>query len=596
MAESPSSDTTPGRGRIERPARLTAGAGWTRWLPGLNTLRQYEPSWLRHDIVAGLVMTTMLVPVGIAYAEASGVPGINGLYATIVPLLAYAVFGPSRIIVLGPDSALAAVILAVVLPLSAGDPQRAVAVAAMMAIVSGVVCVAAGLARLGFITELLSKPIRYGYMNGIALTVVLSQIPKLLGFSVSGDGPIRQALGIVEKVIAGRTNLVALAVGASTLALILVLKRRPRVPGILIAVTAATVAVAVFDLATRSGISVLGPLPQGLPTPRLPISHVDSLVPVLMGGIAVALVSFADTSVLSRTYAARLRAPVDPNQEMVGLGVANLAAGFFQGFPISSSSSRTPVAEAAGARTQLTGVVGALAIALLLMLAPDLLQNLPHAALAAVVIASAIGLFEVSDLRRIYRIQRWEFWLSMACFAGVATLGAIPGIALAIVIAVIEFLWDGWRPHSAVLGRVDRVKGYHDITRYPEARLIPGLVLFRWDAPLFFANAELFNERVLDAVARSPTPVRWLVVAAEPVTSVDVTAADAICELDDKLHTAGIELCFAEMKDPVKDKLKRFELFERFGERVFFATLGEAVNAYLASRPVEWVDWEDRTP
>ena len=314
------------------------------------TLRRYDPSWLRHDIVAGLVMTTMLVPVGIAYAEASGVPGIYGLYATIVPLLAYALFGPSRIIVLGPDSALAAVILAVVLPLSAGEPQTAVAVAGMMAIVSGIVCVAAGLARLGFITELLSKPIRYGYMNGIALTVVLSQIPKLLGFSVSADGPIRQAWGIVGKVIAGSTNLVALSVGAGTLALILVLKRRPRVPGMLIAVTIATVAVAVFDLATRSGISVLGPLPQGLPTPRLPITNVDSLVPILMGGVAVALVSFADTSVLSRTYAARLRQPVDPNQEMVGLGVANLAAGFFQGFPISSSSSRTPVAEAAGPR------------------------------------------------------------------------------------------------------------------------------------------------------------------------------------------------------------------------------------------------------
>jgi MFS superfamily sulfate permease-like transporter len=307
-----------------------------------------------------------------------------------------------------------------------------------------------------------------------------------------------------------------------------------------------------------------------------------------MGGLAAALVSFADTSVLSRTYAARLRTPVDPNQEMVGLGIANLATAFFQGFPISSSSSRTPVAEAAGARTQLTGVVGALAIGLLLVLAPKLLKDLPHTALAAVVIASAIGLVEVSDLRRIYRIQRWEFWLSMACFAGVAVLGAIPGIALAIVIAVIEFLWDGWRPHSAVLGRVEHVRGYHDITRYPMARLIPGLVLFRWDAPLFFANAELFRERVLDAVASSPTPVRWLVVAAEPVTSVDVTAADAVCELDNTLHAAGIEMCFAEMKDPVKDKLKRFGLFTLLGEQTFFATLGEAVNAYLATHPVEW--------
>ena len=594
MTESLSSHTAK-PGRITGYGTQANQIGWIRWLPGLNTLRRYESSWLRHDLVAGLVMTTMLVPVGIAYAAASGVPGINGLYATIVPLLAYALFGPSRILVLGPDSALAPVILTVVLPLSAGDPKRAIALAGMMAIVSGVVCVTAGLARLGFITELLSKPIRYGYMNGIALTVLLSQVPKLLGFSVTAKGPVRQAWGIVDKVFSGSTNLVALAIGASTLVLILLLKRWPRVPGILIAVVAATAVVAVFDLANRAGVSVLGPLPRGLPSPRLPLVHVDDLVPLLMGGVAVALVSFADTSVLSRTYAARMRATVDPNQEMVGLGVANLAAAFFQGFPISSSSSRTPVAEAAGARTQLTGVVGALAIALILVLAPELLQHLPHTALAAVVIAAAIGLVEVSDLRRICRIQRWEFWLSMACFAGVAVFGAIPGIGFAIVIAVIEFLWDGWRPHSAVLGRVERVKGYHDITRYPEAHLIPGLVLFRWDAPLFFANAELFHKRVVDAVASSPTPVRWLVVAAEPVTSIDVTSADAVCELDDTLQAAGIELCFAEMKDPVKDKLKRFGLFTRFGEKTFFATLGEAVSAYRAAHPVEWVDWEDRT-
>jgi MFS superfamily sulfate permease-like transporter len=326
----------------------------------------------------------------------------------------------------------------------------------------------------------------------------------------------------------------------------------------------------------------------------VPIIPVENLGPVIMGGIAVSLVAFADTSVLSRTYAAKLRTPVDPNQEMTGLGAANLAAGFFQGFPVSSSSSRTPVAEAAGAKTQLTSVVGALAIALLLLVAPTLLKDLPQTALAAVVIASAIGLIEVADLARIYRIQRWEFWLSMSCFAGVAVFGAIPGIALAIVIAVIEFLWDGWRPHSAVLGRVDQIKGYHDITRYPNARLIPGLVLFRWDAPLFFANAELFHHRVLDAVAASPTPVQWLVVTAEPVTSVDVTAADAVSDLDDMLRAAGITLCFAEMKDPVKDKLKRFGLFARFGEGEFFTTIGEAVNAYLSSHPVEWVDWEDR--
>jgi high affinity sulfate transporter 1 len=596
MSDSAPPPPSPEPGRIARPQRGADRAGWARWLPGLVTLRHYEAAWLRHDLVAGLVLTTMLVPVGIAYAVASGVPGIYGLYATIVPLLAYALFGPSRILVLGPDSSLAALILAVVLPLSNGDPMRALTLASMMAVVSGTACILAGLARLGFITELLSKPIRYGYMNGIALTVLISQLPKLFGFSIDTDGPLRNLWAIATAVLDGRANWTTFMVGAGTLAVILLLKGSKRIPGILIAVVGATVVVGVLDLAARAEVSVLGQLPQGLPGFAIPWITYADVGPVLIGGCAVALVSFADTSVLSRVYAARTRTHVDPNQEMVGLGVANLAAGLFQGFPISSSSSRTPVAEAAGARTQLTGVVGALAVALLLVVAPDLLQNLPTSALAAVVIASAIGLIEVTDLRRIYRIQRWEFWLSVACTVGVAVLGAIPGIGLAIAIAVIEFLWDGWRPYSAVLGRADGVKGYHDIRRYPNARLIPGLVLFRWDAPLFFANAELFHDRVLDAVAASPTPVHWLVVAAEPVTSVDVTSADMLAELDESLHAVGIELCFAEMKDPVKDKLKRFGLFARLGEKIFFPTMGSAVSSYLATHPVDWEDWEERRP
>jgi len=570
--------------------------GWIRWLPGLLTLRHYRAAWLGHDIVAGIVLATMLVPVGIAYAVASGVPGIYGLYATIVPLLAYAAFGPSRILVLGPDSSLAAVILGVVLPLSGGEPQRAVALAGAMAVVSGAVCIFAGVARLGFITELLSKPIRYGYMNGIALTVLISQLPKFFGFKIDDTGPLREIWAIAKAVVDGKANWTAAAIGAGTLAVILLLKNAKHVPGILIAVVGATVIAGVFDLGARAGVSVLGPLPQGLPAFALPWIGYDDIVPVLIGGGAVALVSFADTSVLSRAYAARLGTPVDANQEMVGLGTANLAAGFFQGFPISSSSSRTPVAEAAGARTQLTGVVGALAVASLLMFAPNLLRNLPSAALAAVVIASAIGLFEITDLVRIFRIQQWEFWLSTACFAGVAVLGAIPGIGLAIVIAVIEFLWDGWRPYSAVLGRADGVEGYHDVTRYPNARQIPGLVLFRWDAPLFFANAELFEARALDAVARAPTPARRLVVTAEPVTSVDVTAADALTDLIGTLRSAGIELCFAELKDPVKDKLKRFGLFAQIGENFFFPTIDAAVDGYLKVHAVDWLDWKDRSP
>jgi high affinity sulfate transporter 1 len=567
---------------------------WTRWLPGLDTVHRYQAAWLPHDIFAGLVLATMLVPVGIAYAEASGLPGIYGLYATIVPLLVYAVFGPSRILILGPDSALSAIILGVVVSQSGGDPLRAATLAGMMAIVSGAMCILAGFARLGFLTELLSKPIRYGYMNGIALTVLISQLPKLFGFSIESAGPLRSLWRTGEAILEGKTNWAAFGIGLGTLAAILLLERNRRLPAILIAVVAATAVVGALDLGTRHGVTVLGPLPEGLPGFAIPLIGYDDIVPVLIGGCAVALVSFADTSVLSRAYAARLGDRVDPNQEMVGLGAANLVAGFFQGFPISSSGSRTPVAEAAGARTQLTSVVGVLVIAFLLLMAPNLLQHLPAAALAAVVIAAAISLIEVTDLKRIYRIQRWEFWLSIICFAGVTVLGVIPGIGLAVVIAIVEFLWDGWRPHSAVLGRADGVKGYHDITRYPDARQIPGLVLFRWDAPLFFANAEFFKERALDAVAKSPTPVRWLVVAAEPVTSVDVTAGDTLAELDEALHAEGIELCFAELKDPVKDKLKKFGILAQLGENRFFPTIGAAVSGYLEVHDVEWEDWEDQ--
>jgi high affinity sulfate transporter 1 len=555
--------------------------GSFRDFPGFRTLRSYERAWLRKDIVAGLVLTTMLVPVGVAYAEASGVPGICGLYATIAPLLAYAVVGPSRILVLGPDSALAAVIIAVVAPLSIGDPQRSILLASAMAIISGVVCIAAGAARLGFVTELLSKPIRYGYMNGIALSVLLSQTPKLFGFSTRADGPLRQAWAIAEGILAGKANLAALAVGTATLATILLLERRPRAPAILIGVAGATIAVSLLDLSHRAGLTVLGSLPQGLPGLSFPAIGLDDISSVVVGGFAAAAVSFADTSVLSRAYSARLNAFVDPNREMVGLGVANVASGLFQGIPISASASRTPVAEAAGAQTQLTGLVGALAIAAMIVAAPNLLQNVPNSALAAVVISAAIGLFEISDLRRIYRIQRWEFWLSMVCFAGVAALGTVPGIGIAIVIAVIEFLWDGWRPYSTVLGRVENLGGYHDVSRYPSASRVAGLVLFRWDAPLFFANAELFRTRVLAAVADSPTPARRVVIAAEPITSVDVTAADALADLEGALRAKGVRLVFAEMKDPVKDKLKRFGLFDRFGPQAFYPTIEDAVGAFV---------------
>ena len=570
-----------------------AGAG--RWLPGLQVLRAYQRSWLPRDVVAGIVLTALLVPAGMGYAEASGLPAIYGLYATIVPLVAYAILGPSRILVLGPDSSLAPLIAAAILPLAAGSDAEAVALAGMLAVFSGLLCVLAGLARFGFIADLLSKPVRYGYMNGIALTVLLSQLPKLFGFSVDAEGVIPQARAFARAVADGETNGTALLIGVACLLVILGFKRWwPKIPGVLVAVVGATVAVGLFDLARRYDISVVGPLPKGLPSFAIPSFSADQLPALAAGAVGIALVSFADTSVLSRTFAIRGGYRVDPNQELVALGGANVAAGLFQGFSVSSSSSRTPVAEAAGAKTQLTGLVGALAIALLLLLFPNLVRNLPDSALAAVVITAAIGLIEAEGVRKLYRMRKTEFALSIACFLGVAVLGVIEGIFIAVGLALLDFIRRAWRPYDAVLGRVDGLKGYHDVTRYPDAKRVPGLVLFRWDAPLFFANAEEFADRVRRAIASSPTPVRWVVVAAEPVTDLDTTAADVLWELEEELAAQGVDLRFAEVKDPVKDRLKRYGLFERFGDDHFYPTVGEAVNAYVEMTGVEWTDWEDR--
>nr|MBP6440752.1 SulP family inorganic anion transporter [Caldilineaceae bacterium] len=427
--------------------------GFSRWIPGLAALRTYQRAWLAKDLMAGLVLTAILVPVGMGYAEAAGLPAIYGLYATIVPLIAYAIFGPSRILVLGPDSSLAAIIAATIVPLAAGDPDRLVALAGMLALLTGGLCILAGLAHFGFITDLLSKPIRLGYLNGIALTVLIGQLPKLLGFSSSGDNLIQEAISLVQGVAQGLTNWTSFAIGVACLAIVLIFKRLwPKIPGVLIAVAGATIVVGVFDLAAAAGVSVVGPLPQGLPSFQIPWVSAGDLSALAAGAIAITLVSFADTSVLSRTFALRGGYEVDQNQEMIALGAANVAAGLFQGFSISSSSSRTPVAESAGAKTQLTGVVGALCIALLLLFAPSLLQNLPNAALGAVVIASCLSLVDIKGVVRLYHLRRGEFALSIVCFLGVALVGVIQGIFIAVALALLGFIWRAWRPYDAVLG------------------------------------------------------------------------------------------------------------------------------------------------
>jgi high affinity sulfate transporter 1 len=565
-----------------------------RWLPGLIVARNYRRDWLAHDLVAGLTLTALLLPVGMGYAQVAGLPPVSGLYATIVPLIAYAIFGPSRILVVGPDSALAGMIAATVLPLAAGNLDLAASMAAMLGLLAGALCIIGGMARLGFLTDLLSKPIRYGYLNGIALTVLVGQLPKLFGFSVPAVSFVPDSVGFLRGVASGKTNAAALAIGLACLAIILGMKRwLPKAPGVLVAVIVATAVSAAADLATRAGVPVVGPLPRGLPSLVFPVVPLSDLKPLAAGALAIALVAFAETSVLSRVYAMRGGYRADTNKELIALGAADLATGLFQGFPISTSATRTPVAESAGAKTQLTGVVGAITIGLLLVFLPGLLQALPTAALAAVVISALLGLIEIPALVRVYRLRRVEFAVSLLCFLGVVLFGIIEGVFLAVIVAILNLVWQAWRPHYAVLGRVQGVKGYHDISRHPEARRVPGLVLFRWDAPLFFANAEAFHDGVLRAVADAPTPTRWVVVTAEPVTDVDITAADVLADLHAELTKAGVELCFAEMKGPVKDRLKRYGLFSQVGPDRFFTTVGAAVDAYLRETGVKWLDWEE---
>lgn len=555
---------------------------------------RYKPAWFLNDLMAGLVLTAILVPVGMGYSQASGLPAIYGLYATIIPLIAYALFGPSRVMVLGPDSTLAAVIAALILPLAAGNAERAVALAGALALLSGAFSLAIGLARLGLIADLLSKPIRIGFLNAIALTVLVGQLPKVFGFSNPADGLVEKVLSLVQGVANGRTNPVALLIGAGCLLLILLAKRyRPRWPSILLAVVLATLVSAGFDLGTVAQVSVVGALPQGLPGFQLPQVTLHELAQLVPGAAIISLLTFADTSVLSRALAQRQGHAANPNQEMIALGAANLAAGLFQGFPVSSSSSRTPVAESAGAKTQVTGLVGALAIALLLLFAPKLLQHLPSAALAAVVIAACWSFADFPAMAAMYRLRKVEFALSAVSFLGVAFVGVIEGIFIAIALAILVLVWNVWHPYFAVLARVDGSKGYHDLARHPEGRQVPGLVLFRWDAQLFFANAEIFRAQVHRAVALAPTPTHWVVVAADAITDVDITAAEVLMALHGELRQQGVALLFAGMKGPVKDRLKHYGTLDVIGQDIFSPTVGSAVNLYRASHVVDWKDWDE---
>jgi high affinity sulfate transporter 1 len=561
----------------------------------LGVVHTYKKSWFVKDLVAGTVLVALLAPAGMAYAQASGLPPITGLYATVIPLLVYALVGPSRILVMGPDSSLAPLIAAAVIPLSDGDPGRAIVIAGLLSVFVGVIGVIAGLARFGFLAELLSAPVRYGYLNGIAVTILVSQLPKALGFSVDSSRLLGTVRDLVDGIADGETNRWALALAGAALAVIVGLRHVvPRVPGTLVAVIGGTVATVVFGLADH-GVSLVGDLPSGFPSPRLPDVSWQTIGTLTGGAFGIAFVAFADTSVLARVYADKRGERVDANQELVALGLVNVAAGLFQGMPVSGSQSRTPVAEAAGARTQLTGVTAAVVLLAIILGAPETFRNLPQPVLAAVVVAAALRIFAIRPLLRLAEIRRSEFLLGVAAFLAVAVLGAIVGVVVAIVLSLLNFMRKAWKPHTAELVRVDGLKGYHDDERHPDGRRIDGLLIYRFDAPLFFANARYFVEDVLARIDRSPTPIRVVLVTAEPITDVDATAAEAIAELVRDLALQGTVLRFAEMKGQVRERMGSYGLVDLIGADHFARTTGEGVRAYVTDAGVEWTDWEDRT-
>ncbi|KZE92497.1 putative sulfate transporter [Agromyces sp. NDB4Y10] len=565
-----------------------------RWMPpGIVTARHYRREWLWPDLRAGIVVTALLIPAGMGYAQVAGLPPETGLYATIVPLIAYALVGPSRILVLGPDSALGPIIAAAIVPLALGDDDRAVALAGLLAIMVGAILLLGGVLRLGFVTDLLSKPIRVGYLNAIALIVIISQVPTLLGFSTDADSPIGEIAGIWIGVADGEVQWLPLAFGLGSLAVIvaLTLVKSP-VPGVLAAVVAAMALTALLGLSDE--LPVVGALPQGLPAPALGGLQWADVAALALPAAGIALVAFADAGVLSRTLAARRGETVSGSREMGAIGTANLAAGVFGGFPITASSSRTPVAEQAGSKSQLTGVVGAVLLVAFMLLAPGLTEFLPSATLAAVVIFAASRLIDVRGFLRLVRMDRVDAALSAAAFVGVFAFGVLEGIAVTIGLSLLAFVNQSWRPYRAELGRVSGLRGYHDLSRYPEGERIPGVVIVRFDAPLFFANGGLFDDFVRSRVEAAGPGIRTVILAAEPITDVDTTAADELVELDEWLAARGIRLVIAEMKDPVVDVLRDYGLTRRFTPDRFAPTVGAAVDEVTGTLrgDLEGTRWE----
>ncbi|MGW0877214.1 SulP family inorganic anion transporter [Streptomyces sp. NPDC002740] len=557
---------------------------WGRPVPGLVALLGYRRAWLTGDLLAGLTVAAYLVPQVMAYADVAGLPPVTGLWAILPALALYAVFGSSRLLSVGPESTTALMTAAVVAPLAAGDAGRYASLAAALAVTVGLLCLVARAVRLGFLADLLSRPVLIGYLAGVALIMMVDQLPKLTGVRTTGAEFFPQVWSfLVHLPDADPATFVFSAV---VLVFLFVTARyAPAVPGPLVAFVLGTAAVAVLDLDGRYGLKVIGEVPAGLPS--LAVPDLSELPDLVLPALGVLLVAYTDFILTARAFADRDdEGPgLDADQEFLALGAANLGAGALHGFPVSSSASRTALASSAGARSQAYSLVaGAVVLAVLLFLSP-LLARTPSAVLGALVVYAAVRMIDLAGFRRLAHFRRRELLLALGCLVGVLTLDILYGVIVAVGLSVAELLTRVARPHDAVEGLVPGVAGMHDVDDYPQARTIPGLLVYRYDSPLFFANAEDFRHRALTAVDEQTDSVRWFVLNTEANVEVDITALDAVDELRRELTRRGIVFALARVKQDLLDDLEAYGLTDTVGEDLMFPTLPTAVAAYRA-----WLD------
>ena len=542
-------------------------------------MRGYRRSWLRGDLIAGVTVAAYLIPQVMAYATVAGVPPVAGLWAALPALLIYAVLGSSASLSMGPEATTALMTAIAIGPLAAGEPARYAGLAATLALLVGVMSVGAGLLRLGFVADLLSRPVLVGYLAGVAVIMIADQLRRVTGVPVTGQTFLAQVSSFLRGL--GQMQLATVAVAAAVLAFLLLLQSRwPRAPGPLLAMLGATAAAAAFGLASH-GIAVVGPIPAALPAPGLPDVHPAVLRELLLPAFTVLIVGFSDDVLTARSFARRDEI-IAANRELLALGVANAGSSLMQGFPVSSSASRTAIAVTTGSRTQLYSVTAAAAVVAALLFARPVLAHFPDAALGAIVIYAAIRLIDVTAFRRLLAFRRTELAIALATCAGVLVFNILYGVLVAIGLSVADLLVRVARPHDAILGRVPGLAGMHDVDDYPGAQTIPGLVVYRYDAPLFFANADNFRRRALAAASHGPGPLRWFVLNVEANVEVDFTALEALDAVREDITRQGAVFALARVKQDLLARLRAFGLADKIGEDRLFPTLPTAVQAYQA--------------